>query len=170
MDALSPLLFCLAILLLSHALKKQNGYRIRRSTVKASITHMLYTDDLNLSIVDRVASAVGMKLGLRKCRVAHMQKGNAICIQRLDDSLNSAICTRQQTISLKRDDGLSPFPHCSRSFSQPLVCEQRLLNHLHTACLTTNRQELTLGHHFRRLNLPRDAQWLEPLSSLLLWQ
>ena len=82
-DALSPLLFCLAILPLSHALKKLNGYRIRRSTVKGSITHMLYTDDLKLytesptaltealSIVDRVASAVGMK----KCRVAHMQKG-----------------------------------------------------------------------------------------------
>ena len=89
-DALSPLLFCLAILPLSHALKKQNGYRIRRSTVKASITHMLYMDDLKLyaespaaltdalSVVDRVASAVGMKLGLRKCGVAHMQKGKVL--------------------------------------------------------------------------------------------
>ena len=36
-DALSPLLFCLAILPLSHALKKLNGYKIRRSTVKGSI-------------------------------------------------------------------------------------------------------------------------------------
>ena len=89
-DALSPLLFCLAILPLSHALRKLNGYRIRRSTVKGSITHMLYMDDLKLyaespaaltealSVVDRVASAVGMKLGLRKCGVAHMQKGKVL--------------------------------------------------------------------------------------------
>ena len=85
-DALSSLLFCLTILPLSHALKKLNGYRIRRSTVKRSITHMLYMDDLKLyaespaaltealSVVDRVASAVDMKLGLKKCGVAHMQK------------------------------------------------------------------------------------------------
>ena len=89
-DALSPLLFCLAILPLSHALKKQNGYRIRHSTVKASIIHMLYMDDLKpyaespaaltdaLSVVDRVASTVGMKLGLRKCRVAHVQKAKVL--------------------------------------------------------------------------------------------
>ena len=78
-DALSPLLFCLAILPLSHVLKKLNNYRIRHSTVKGSITHMLYMDDLKLyaerpaalteapSVVDRVASVVGMKLGLKKC-------------------------------------------------------------------------------------------------------
>ena len=48
-DVLSPLLFCLAILPLSHALKRMNGYRIRRSTVKGSITHTLYMDDLKLS-------------------------------------------------------------------------------------------------------------------------
>ena len=89
-DALSPILFCLAILPLSHALRKLNGYRIRRSTVKGSITHMLYMDDLKLyaespaaltealSVVDRVSSAVGMKLGLRKCGVAHMQKGRVL--------------------------------------------------------------------------------------------
>ena len=89
-DALSPLLFCLAILPLSHALKKLNGYRIRRSTVKGSITHMLYMDDLKLyaespaaltealSVVDRVARAVGMKLGLKKCGVAHVQKGRVL--------------------------------------------------------------------------------------------
>ena len=89
-DALSPLLFCLANLPFSHVLKKQNGYRIRCSTVKASITHMVYMDDLNLyaecpaaltdalSVMDRVASAVGMKLGLRKCGVAHVQKGKVL--------------------------------------------------------------------------------------------
>ena len=51
---------------------------------------MLYMDDLKLyaespaaltealSVVDRVASAVGMKVGLRKCEVAHMQKGKVL--------------------------------------------------------------------------------------------
>ena len=50
MDALSPLLLCLAILPLTEA----------------------------LSVVDRVASAVGMKLGLKKCGVAHVQKGRVL--------------------------------------------------------------------------------------------
>lgn len=43
------LLFCLAVLSLAHALKKQNGYRIRRSIVKSSIIHkydILYMDEL----------------------------------------------------------------------------------------------------------------------------
>ena len=31
-----------------------------------------------LSLVDRVASAVGMKLGLKKCGAAHMQKGRVL--------------------------------------------------------------------------------------------
>ena len=75
-DSLSPLLFCLAILPFSHMLRKLVSYRIRR---KASITHMLYMDYLKLyaespvaltkalSVVDRVASAFGMKLGLTMC-------------------------------------------------------------------------------------------------------
>ena len=89
-DALLPLRFCLAILPLLHTLKKLNGYKIRRSTVKGSIIYMLYMDDLKLyaessaaltealSVVDRVASAVDMKLGLKKCGVAHMQKGRVL--------------------------------------------------------------------------------------------
>ena len=40
-DTLLSLLFCLAILSLAHALKKQNGYRIRHSTVKSSIIHKI---------------------------------------------------------------------------------------------------------------------------------
>ena len=89
-DSLSPLLFCLSVLPLSHALGKSTGYRIRRSTLKISISHMLYMDDLKvyaetpaalnetLSVVDRVASAVGMKLGLKKCGTAHLKKGKVL--------------------------------------------------------------------------------------------
>ena len=53
-DTLLSLLFCLAILSLAHALKKQNGYRIRHRTVKSSIIHkynMVYMDDLKLYTV-----------------------------------------------------------------------------------------------------------------------
>ena len=89
-DSLSLLLFCLAIHSLSDALRKFNGYRIRCSTVQASIIHMLFMDDLKLyaessaaltkalSVVDRVANTAGMKLGLIKCGVAHMQKGKVL--------------------------------------------------------------------------------------------
>ena len=89
-DFLSPLLFCLSILPLSHALGKSTGYRIRRSKLKISILHMLYMDDMKVyaetpaalnetpSVVDRVASAVGMKLGLKKCGTAHLKKGKVL--------------------------------------------------------------------------------------------
>ena len=53
-DTLLSLLFCLAILSLAHALKKQNGYRIRHSTVKSSIIHkynIVYMDVLKLYTV-----------------------------------------------------------------------------------------------------------------------
>ena len=51
---------------------------------------MLYIDDLKvyaetpaalnetLSVVDRVASAIGMKLGLKKCGTAHLKKGKVL--------------------------------------------------------------------------------------------
>lgn len=47
-DAVSPRLFCLAIRPPSLALRKLDSYRIRCNTVKASITHMPYMDDLKL--------------------------------------------------------------------------------------------------------------------------
>ena len=45
-DALSLLLFCLAIPPLSCTQKEQNGLMLGCSTVKASVTYMLYMDDL----------------------------------------------------------------------------------------------------------------------------
>ena len=88
-DSLSPLLFCLCIVPLSHALRSIGiGYKCK--DVDLVISHQLYMDDLKvytkssnalthaLSVVDRVSTAVGMELGLRKCAVAHMQRGKLV--------------------------------------------------------------------------------------------
>ena len=88
-DSLSPLLFCLCIAPISQALRSTAaGYRSKRGSVPA--THQFYMDDLKLyaqtrkdladklGIVDRVTTAVGMELGLRKCAVAHMEKGKVV--------------------------------------------------------------------------------------------
>ena len=83
-DSLSPLLFCLCIAPLSHALRSIDGYKMSSGVM---ISHQLYMDDLKvysknrdalgnaLELVDRVSSCVGMELGLRKCAVANLVKG-----------------------------------------------------------------------------------------------
>ena len=83
-DSLSPLLFCLCLAPLSHALREMDGYRC--GLLDEPITHQLFMDDLKvyakgkkalgvvLDTVDRVSAAIGMKLGLRKCAVAHMAR------------------------------------------------------------------------------------------------
>ena len=83
-DALSPLLFCLAIAPMSTALNNfewNKEYPLYRGT---SITHLFYMDDLKLyapdpkslkrglNLVYDVSDAIGMKLGLKKCAIAHL--------------------------------------------------------------------------------------------------
>ncbi len=83
-DSLSPLLYCLCIAPLSHALNSEtNGV----ACSSERITHLLFMDDLKvyaknrtqlehaLDVVGRVSDAVGMELGLTKCAEAHMKNG-----------------------------------------------------------------------------------------------
>ena len=85
-DSLSPLLFCLCIAPLSSALRRSSdGFYC--NSAKGLITHTLFMDDLKayskgpaalermLKLIDRVSKAVGMQLGLTKCAVAHIRKG-----------------------------------------------------------------------------------------------
>ena len=84
-DCLSPLLFCISIVPLSHALRSIDGYKSK--SFGDRVTHLLLMDDLKvyarderamkkaLSLVDRVSKAVGMELGLRKCAVANIKRG-----------------------------------------------------------------------------------------------
>ena len=84
-DSLSPLLFCLSIVPLSHALRSIDGYKSK--SFGGRVTHLLLMDDLkvyardersmkkSLSLVDRVSKVVGMELGLRKCAVANILRG-----------------------------------------------------------------------------------------------
>ena len=83
-DSLSPLLFCLSIAPISHALRETTGFRV--PYLDSPVTHLFFMDDLKmctrnsdilgdtLRVVDRVSRTVGMELGLRKCAVAHVKR------------------------------------------------------------------------------------------------
>ena len=87
-DSLSPLLFTLAIAPLSHMLRRWDGYVFDYHP--NPVTHTLFMDDLKiyaggpedleatLTEVERVAEAVGMRLGIRKCGVAHLRNGRLV--------------------------------------------------------------------------------------------
>ena len=89
-DSLSPLLFCLCILPLSHALRGTGG-GFEGYLLEEPISHLLFMDDLKvyatnqeelegvIELVDEVSEAMGMSLGLRKCAVAHMECG--VCVE-----------------------------------------------------------------------------------------
>ena len=87
-DSLSPLLFCLCLAPLSYGLRRLEGYKC--DSLGGKITHQLFMDDLKvyargeesldraLTVVDEVSTAIGMKLGLRKCAVAHMVRNRLV--------------------------------------------------------------------------------------------
>ena len=87
-DSLSPLLFTLAIAPLSHMLSRWGGFVSNYHP--NPVTHTLFMDDLKiytggpgdleatLTEVERVAEAVGMRLGIRKCGVAHLRNGRLV--------------------------------------------------------------------------------------------
>ena len=87
-DSMSPLLYCLCIAPLSHALETESvGYNCKFCS---PVTHTLFMDDLKvysrsrrdldqaLGVVKRVSGAVGMKMGLRKCAVAEFHGSKTI--------------------------------------------------------------------------------------------
>ena len=79
-DALSPLIFVLAVALLSSFLRIAGGYSVAHYA--SPVTHLLFMDDLKvfeeskaevestLEVAERLARAVGMSLVARKCAVA----------------------------------------------------------------------------------------------------
>lgn len=88
-DALSPLLFCLSVAPISWLLR-ETGAGFQPKYHAAPLTHLHFADDLKIYAsspaeleatvrkVEEVAAAVGMRLGLRKCTVAHMRDGREI--------------------------------------------------------------------------------------------
>ena len=86
-DSFSPLLFCLAMVPISHALNSTNrGYQTasgKRTGTRFKLSHQFYMDDLKLyagseqglavllRTVESISSAISMKVNLKKCAVAH---------------------------------------------------------------------------------------------------
>ena len=81
-DALSPLLFVLAVAPLSLHLWIAGGYSTDHHA--SPVTHLLFIDDLKvfeesrielstLEVVEGLAKVVGMYLGVGKCAVAHLR-------------------------------------------------------------------------------------------------
>ena len=88
-DALSPLLFVVAMISLTHALREiKSGYEFTRS--KEKVNHVLYMDDLKLyakteetldSLVKTVrlfSKDIGMQFGLDICAVLMMKRGRIV--------------------------------------------------------------------------------------------
>ena len=88
-DTLSPLLFVVAMIPLTHVLRKmKSGYEFTKN--KEKINHLLYMDDLKLyaknekeldSLVQTVrvfSNDIGMQFGLDKCAVLIMKRGKIV--------------------------------------------------------------------------------------------
>ncbi|XP_045463748.1 uncharacterized protein LOC123673305 [Harmonia axyridis] len=86
-DTLSPLWFCLAMNLLSQLINRQKyGYIVERSR-NIKISHQMYIDDLKLyaaneeemkkllRIVASFTKTIGMEIGMDKCAVVHVRRG-----------------------------------------------------------------------------------------------
>ena len=85
-DALSPLLFIIAMMPLNHILRKcAAGYKLRRQQEK--INHQMYTDDIKLfaknekkmeTLIHTVriySQDIGMEFGIEKCALLVMKSG-----------------------------------------------------------------------------------------------
>ena len=83
-DALSPLLFILAINPLSLLINRRcRGYRLK----EIHVSHVLYMDDLKsfsssfeslkkmAHVIERFNTDIGMELGLSKCKVVNLVAG-----------------------------------------------------------------------------------------------
>ena len=87
-DSLSPLLLCLIIVFISHALRKMVQFKVLY--LDTSVMHFFFVDDLKVyaenqkvlgdtvKVADRVSHAVGMELGLQKCAIAHIKCGKVV--------------------------------------------------------------------------------------------
>ena len=77
-DALSPLLFIIAMMPLNHLLRKcATGYKLCRSQEK--INHLMYIDDIKLfakmHAVRIYSQDIGMEFGIEKCAMLVMKSG-----------------------------------------------------------------------------------------------
>ena len=85
-DALSPLLFIIAMMPLNHILRKCTaGYKLSRS--QETVNHLMYTDDIKLfakneneleTLIHTVriySRDIGMEFGIEKCAVLVMKSG-----------------------------------------------------------------------------------------------
>ena len=85
-DALSPLLFIIAMMPLNHILRKCTaGYKLSRSQEK--VNHLMYMNDIRLfaknekeleTLIHRVriySQDIGMKFGIEKCAMLVMKRG-----------------------------------------------------------------------------------------------
>ena len=88
-DSLSALWFCMCLNPLSNALNNTKlGFQIKhQKTVKHTINHLLYMDDIKLyaqsqtqmknllKVTEDVTNDIKMEFGISKCKILHIEKG-----------------------------------------------------------------------------------------------
>lgn len=105
-DSFSPLLFCLAMVPISHAINSVGGaYTTASGKLKGlqtSLSHLFYMDDLKLyasspdnltkqiRTVTSISKDINMKLNVKKCAVAHFTPKRMVDERILKDSNTSA--------------------------------------------------------------------------------
>lgn len=107
-DSLSALWFCIALNPLSNAIKETgHGYKLKASTVTATVSHLFYMDDLKiyasnntqlqdiLKVVHSISQDIGMTFGLSKCQIVNVHKGKVVNAPEveLDGMIISAMAT-----------------------------------------------------------------------------
>ncbi|KAF2897895.1 hypothetical protein ILUMI_08279 [Ignelater luminosus] len=92
-DSLSPILFCIAMALLTYELNRLNcGYQIKNENAKVS--NLLYMDDLKIfgkneqelkkemKVTQTYSTDIGMEMGLKKCAKVTFKRGEKGCSQK----------------------------------------------------------------------------------------
>jgi hypothetical protein len=147
-DSFSPLLFCLAMVPISHALNSSKlGYKTasgKLTKTQFTLSHQFYMDDLKLyaaseenltgliRIVKAISSAISMKINPNKCAVKHFIPKRMIndedSVQAQDDGdiQNLEGGRSYKYLGIEQEFSSSEFTSWDRAEAKTLQCFQRL--------------------------------------------
>lgn len=160
-DSFSPLLFCIAMAPISHALNKTKcGYTTAHgkfTNTQLTLSHLLYMDDLKLygssaknltellKVVESISTAINMKMNTKKCAVAHFIPRKVRKKQVVDGNTASAV----EILGFPTIDGGSLYKYLG--MEQAIgIGESEAWKRVEERCCKTARQIWTSDLTFRQ--------------------